>query len=497
MNTIKEIKNNSAKRRTSFVFDALMLVSGTTLSQVLVILTAPIITRLYNPEAFGSSALFTSIAGVIITIACLRYEMAIMLPKKDEEASNLLGLCIISVSIICMLTIPLILLGQSLILQILNAPELGQYLWLIPIAVFWGGVFSALYTWDTRTKHFGSLSAARVVSTMVSTSTQIGVGSAGYTAGGSLIGANIIGSFASTSLLGMQIWREDRRLLTRSINWQGIKNGFRRYKNFPIYDTWGALLNTLSWQLPTFILSSFFSSIVVGYYALGMMVLQLPTNFIGGAISQVFFQRAAEARFDGTLAQLIESTIQRLALIGFFPVLFLSLFGEEIFAVIFGAKWAEAGVYTQILAIAMLFIFVTSPLFTLFSVLEKQGLFLFFNILLCGTRTSALIMGGLLGDVHLALLLFSVVGAIDYAVIGLWLFKAANASIYKMSKKILQQLVYCLPILSVIIIIKWFIPLDPREIILIGSFTSILYYAIVIRHDEEMQLQATNILKKS
>ena len=54
---------------------------------------APVITRLYGPEAFGLLALFTSITASPGSIACMRYEMAIMLPKTDKEATNLLGLC--------------------------------------------------------------------------------------------------------------------------------------------------------------------------------------------------------------------------------------------------------------------------------------------------------------------------------------------------------------------------------------------------------------------
>ena len=53
---------------------------------------APVLTRLYGPEAFGFLALFTSITSIIGVVACMRCELAIMLPKTDEEAANLLGL---------------------------------------------------------------------------------------------------------------------------------------------------------------------------------------------------------------------------------------------------------------------------------------------------------------------------------------------------------------------------------------------------------------------
>lgn len=56
------------------------------------VLVAPVIARLFAPEAFGVVALFLSIAGIICVVVCLRYELSIMLPKTDEEAANLLEL---------------------------------------------------------------------------------------------------------------------------------------------------------------------------------------------------------------------------------------------------------------------------------------------------------------------------------------------------------------------------------------------------------------------
>ena len=87
-------------RSSSFATDVLKLVTGTTFAQIIAILASPLLTRLYGPEAFGFLALFTSITSIIGVIACMRYEMAIMLPKTDEEAANLPGLCLLCVAVI-------------------------------------------------------------------------------------------------------------------------------------------------------------------------------------------------------------------------------------------------------------------------------------------------------------------------------------------------------------------------------------------------------------
>ena len=121
-------------RSSSFTTDVLKLVTGTTFAQVITILASPLLTRLYGPEAFGFLALFTSITSIIGVIACMRYEMAIMLPKTDEEAANLLGLCLLCVTVVSALTVPALYFGGDALLSLLKAPGLGPY--FIPVSPF-------------------------------------------------------------------------------------------------------------------------------------------------------------------------------------------------------------------------------------------------------------------------------------------------------------------------------------------------------------------------
>ena len=140
---------------SAFATDVLKLVTGTTLAQIIVVLTSPLLTRLYGPEAFGFYALFASITGILGVIACMRYELAIMLPKTDEEAANLLGLCLLCVAVVSGLTIPALYFGGDALLSLLRAPGLGPYLILVPPFVFISGVFLALNYWNSRGNHFG------------------------------------------------------------------------------------------------------------------------------------------------------------------------------------------------------------------------------------------------------------------------------------------------------------------------------------------------------
>lgn len=472
-----------AKKSGSFVSNVLKLLTGSVFAQGLGILVAPIVTRLFAPEAFGVAALFTSITAIIGVIACLRYEFSIMLPKTDEEATNLLGVSLLSVLIITALSLLIIFFASGLIVRLLNAPDLAKYLWLVPIMVLVNGILLALSYWNSRTKHFGRLSITRVVSSAVTQATKLGFGFAGYVSGGVLIGATIIGQFVSASALGGQIWRDDRRLFKPSIQWKRMIAGLKRYRKFPVIDIWGGLLNTISWQLPALLLSTFFSPIIVGYYALGTAVIRLPMNIVGGAIARVFYQKACDTKNKEGPAEVVEKVYKRLVAIGLFPMLLLCLIGQDLFSIVFGHNWSEAGLYTQILAPWLFFTFISSPLSTLFAVFERQGSALIVHSTIFLTRLISLYIGGVLGSVYIALGLFSITGVFVYGGLAIWNMKLANMPTYLFFSVLIKYFKYFLPVGMVLFLLKFWLNISPIIILFISALTLGIYLVVLVRQD--------------
>ena len=476
------------KSSSSFAGNVLKLVTGSVIARGLGVLAAPIVARLFAPEAFGVAALFVSITGIISVVACLRYELSIMLPKTDEEAVNLLALSLFFVLIITGISALILLFTDVMIVNLLNSSELERYLWLVPIVVFITGIFTALNYWNSRTKHFGRLSIARVVSSVATQTTKLGAGFAGFVSGGVLIATSVLGQIVSTLILGGQIWSDDRQLFKASIRWKKMIAGLKRYKKFPIYSTWSALMNTTSHQLPIIMFAFYFSPEIVGFYALGRAVLSMPMSLVGGAVAQVFFQKASEAHSStGNLPKVVEGVFNRLVSLSIFPVLMLTLIGEDLFIVAFGLRWAEAGVYMQILALWIFFQFISSPISTLFSVLEKQSYGLFFNGILLGSRAVSLIIGGMSGDVRFTLILFAGTGVVCYGVLCLWLISEAGVPVMRGLHCIAKYSIYSSPLLIVIALAKWLLGVQEIGVLLLGLCCLIVYYFLVLRQDKEFR----------
>jgi len=483
MNGTEENPRKARKpRRGSFGADVLKLVTGTVFAQAITLALSPLLTRLYAPAAFGVWALFSSITAIIGVIACLRYEVAIMLPESGEEGASLLGVSLLALTAVSIASLVAVLLGGSAFVSALRAPGITPWLKLIPVAVFVNGTYLALSSWSSRGRRFARLAAARVGGSATSSAVQLGLGYAGAVTAGSLIASSLAGTGISTAVLGAQIGREDGAVLRKGLRWSGLRQGIHRYRKFPIYGSMSVLLNAISWQLPAILLQRFFSAEVVGYYSLGNRLLRVPMDLVGGAISQAFYPRAAAARADGQLAEVVEAAYRRLVTIGFAPMLVLGIVAGDLFRLAFGARWAEAGVYTQILSLWTFFWFISSPLSSLFSVLEMQEFGLKLNVVILGTRFLSLAAGGMLGNARLALMFFAASGVLVYGYYSFAILAAAGVR-WSMALHILGSGVVAVSPIAVVLIAGKLAGVPSWLEVLAAGLSLAAFFGVAVRRD--------------
>jgi lipopolysaccharide exporter len=478
--------SSASGKKDGFLSDVLKIGFGASFAQVLLVLIAPILTRLYNPEAFGLAALFISISTILGGFVSLRYELSIMLPEKDEDAANLLVLSLVVTVLISTVAFFIMMIGRSWIVGILNSPDLLSYLYLIPFSVFFLGVARLLNYWNSRMRQYGKLSLAKILNSIATGGTQLVAGFSGFSRGGGLIIAYILGWGVASLFLAVRIWHDNSKLFIENIRMRLIMASLVRYKKFPLISTWSGLLNSLSSQTPTLLLAAFFSPLEVGFYALGHRVLRMPLDLIGASVAQVFYQRASEANRQGNLALIVEKVFIRLVSLGMFPLLLLTITGRELFVIAFGENWAEAGVYMQILALWTFFVFISNPISTLVNTLEKQEVSLFFNTFLIISRVASLVIGGLLGSVYIALVLFSLSGVLSWMWFCFWLLNKSGVKVQKTLQIFTEYLLISLPFLGLAAYITYYTAPNPITISAVSGMFIMIYYGIVIGRDKEL-----------
>jgi O-antigen/teichoic acid export membrane protein len=361
--------------RQRFMRQVAILVSGTVLAQGLIMLSSPIVTRLYTPEAMGIVAIFTSIINLVSTLASASYQLAVALPKEDREAVRVQQLPLILTAIVSVL----VLIGIAVL--VLFHPdnawmgELGHFVWFVPLGIFLYGASRFLLYWPTRKQTFALAAKSRLVYSIVLVGIQIGLGWLAAGPLGLILGV-LFGSLAGLLML-VKLPGNNSATHLLDWRWSELKHVAQRYRRFPIYAAVPTFLESLSLDLPVLLLAWMFDAHVAGLVALSQRVLSVPSTFIANAVEQAFIGEAA-ARLrthNASIWRLLLRMIGGMLLVGTPAIIFLDWFGASLFSAVFGAKWAESGVYVQMLAPMYLMQIVASPTGSTLDVLERQDLY--------------------------------------------------------------------------------------------------------------------------
>lgn len=404
--------------KTTFGRNIATLMTGTSIAQAIPIAISPILTRLYTPEEFGIFALYMAIASVVSVLVTGRYELAIVLPKRDAEAVNILALSVILSCVVSAILLLVVVMFNNQITKLLDAPEISKWLYFVPITTLLSGVYQSLNYWSNRKSQYKRMALSRMLQNGGASAAQLlgGTLKAGATG---LVGGQLFGQALSTLSLAHLIYQEDAAS-TRLIKRRRISLMARRYSRFPKYLILAHGFNTAALQMPVIFLTAFFSSAVAGFYTLTQRVFGAPMSLVAGAIGDVFRQEASHMyAHDGSCRVAYEKTFKRLFLISVLPFTLFFFAAPQFFAWIFGAGWESSGEFAQILAPMFFLRFVTSPLSVMFLIAQRQKLDLIWQTLLFLLIGLALYAGYLKGDVRISLVSFSVAYSFMYLVNGI------------------------------------------------------------------------------
>lgn len=377
LNTIISLKERVLK--SEFNRNVLILSGGTVIAQAIPILISPVLTRLYTPADFGTLALFVSITSIVGVISCGRYELAIMLPERDEDAINVAAVALLFNTAISLLFFLIILLFNQPLLKILKAESLSFWIYFAPLTVFFMGLFNILNYTNNRFKLYKDIAKSNIYKSIAGAIVQLTLGflKSGVT-------GLITGQIASQAVANWRLWKNiESRNILKSVHKNQMKQMASRYHKFPKYSMGAGLMNVAAYQITNILIGAFYGQTALGHYYLAQRILGLPSTFIGSSISQVFFQKANEEKIKtGRAINTFNSTLKKLVLISLPIFLIIFIFVKPLFPYIFGEKWKEAGLYAMILTPMFAIRFVSSTLSLSYIVFEKLRYDIYVNIFL-------------------------------------------------------------------------------------------------------------------
>lgn len=354
---------------SEFLKNVITLISGTVIAQAIPLAISPILTRLFSPEDFGLLALYMSIASVLAVIATGRYELAIMLPKKDEDAKKIVALSIYLSIIVSFVSLILIAVFNKQITTITKNENISIFLYFIPLSVFFISSYQVFYYWLNRQKKYMKLAQSKVVQSALTGSSNLGFGAFGF--GGGLIFGSLIGQAGASIFTAKFALSKNQFFKNNKLD--SILKIAKKYSDFFKYDVFASFFNVLTPQSIIFLLGALFNLALVGMYSFTFRVLLTPISVVASAIFDTFKQKATEDyNKTGSCRKIYVKTFKSLFLLSIVPFTVLFFFGTEIFSFVFGKEWSQAGEIAQVLSPMFMLKFISSPLSYTFYIANKQ-----------------------------------------------------------------------------------------------------------------------------
>jgi O-antigen/teichoic acid export membrane protein len=402
------------------------IAAGSIAGQGLVMLSYPLLTRLFDAAEFGLLTVFTSVITIISVGSSATLERAIPIPQRDTEAADVAWTALAAVALTSVLTAVVGLMAAAPIAELLGVPQLAQYWWLIVFTVFAVGTYLVLSEWMVRERSYGALGRRNLLQGVGQTATQVTLGLMQIRPVGLLLGLGI------GRLCGLGGLLSSGGLLRRSRpTLAGLRRTLRRYRRFPMLTLPSALVNSAGLEAPLLIIAAYYGDARAGLLGLTIRVFSAPTAIIGQAIDQVFTGESSAAIREpsGTLTRLLRHTAVRLLIIGALPTAILVVAGPWLFGLVFGPTWTEAGDYARILAFAYLAQFVVNPISGVLQLLERQGQTLAWaTARLVLTAGGPAVCGAIGAPVVVAIAALSIGHVVSYVLVYVLSLRAARAA---------------------------------------------------------------------
>lgn len=326
-------------------------------AQAIPFLAMPALTRLYDPSAFGLYTIIASLVGCIGAAAPMKFDVAVPISKTADEARSLWQISTIVTVLILAL---LLLIGRS-------SPSWLEHIDISPTGGTWplvlvaSGVVAAFQfsnAWLLYAHSYVAISLIKLVRGLSFVGFALlffdtRLGNRGLLFGflaAALVGAII--SFVVALARGLRPFRLET-----------IWQVFSRYSDFPLKAAVPAMLDLVALTAPLLAISRFYSLSDAAMFGLFRQAITAPLSLVSAAFGQVLTRQLAELIASKQhVYRLVLNTF--VVLIGISSVIAVAVLleGPQIFRVIYGAKWPEAGSIAIILVVPAVCQFVASAL---------------------------------------------------------------------------------------------------------------------------------------
>lgn len=404
-----------------------MLFSSTGITQFLMLLIVPILSRIYSPAQHGDMTSFLQLMAIGSALTTLRYEHAIMVESDRDQARDLVKLSLwINAGWLLLFTL-ILFVFQNFLLNLLDLKTFENWLYLIPITIFLIGSVETLSVWWNRERKYKKLSGNRIATSVSASGYKLIHPSLKMFQINGLVLGHTLGQLVSLALYLPK--SANHHLKT---NWTNLKGLAKQYKTFPMWAMPSTLINVVGTAMPVFIISYFLGRETNGYFGNALKLTYIPMGALAYAFGQVFYERLARYRDQQERFELSRNIIRFLYFLSLGPVIAMAVWGDVIAPFILGADWYVTGQMIQIVVVFYFVMSLTSPFASAFEVYGKLNQQFWFTTLFTIFTTLALFLTlHYTNNIYHALMAFSFVGILVRLAMLIACFKLIGKSVIR------------------------------------------------------------------
>ena len=357
----------------------LKLSAATVASQLLPLITLPMIGRLVPPDSYGGYGLFLSVVSMISPLICLKYDAAVVTIRDDKRAAMLAVSC----GALCAAA-GLLAFLLAVLVSYFAAPPV--WFWLLPAALSFSGGYYGTNGICLRDGRYSRIAAAAAIRSATLGVAQLLLCRICAALPSCKIGRDAL--FASALALGLTLsylagglamltpaltlikkYRYSREICSGDhICTRNVLRTMREYLPFVRFTFPAAGAASVASNILSPVISFVYGPAQLGCYTVAAKALAAPVTVISNPVSQVYFHDVSK----NMTRVRMNSALRLLTLLAVPVYLLLFLLAEPVLPLLFGSDWAAAAWLIRLLCPLYAVRFVTVPFFSTAIVAGKQ-----------------------------------------------------------------------------------------------------------------------------
>lgn len=382
---------------------------GTFFAQIISILGALFLAKIYGSEAYGVFGIFISISSILAILNTLQIDTIIVISKNKKDSINLMNSLFFITVFISLFTFVI----YYILFVVL---EFNQFKFEVLILSFLASIllsFNRIHeAFFTFIKNFAPIANTKIFLSFFNVFFQF------ILFYNFKVTGLVIGNIIATSLITIFYFLKNKKYITK-IGLQQLKQRIIKNNTIIKYIFPSSLINSLAINLMPILIVTFFSLKESGVYFLSLKILAIPLFLISSSISQVYYQKSSEMflnskeKLFGLTKKLVMSNLGIMLLF----IILINTIGIYFLELFFDKNWDNLRLFTFILSFLILARSSFNPISNIIIVLNKNHISLFFNCYLLLVNLAAIYLGYISNSLTNTIIILSLFGSLGYIVL--------------------------------------------------------------------------------